>query len=39
MGATIVEAPIDDIDAALTKADALMYDDKKKHYATRHLNS
>ena len=39
MGATIIEAPIDDIDAALTKADALMYDDKKKHYATRHLNS
>ena len=36
LGATVVRAPIDDIDAALAKADAQMYEDKKKHYESRH---
>ena len=39
LGATIIRAPIDDIDAALSKADARMYDDKKKHYESRHLDA
>ena len=38
LGATVIHAPIDDIDAALTKADELMYDNKKKHYETRHID-
>lgn len=38
IGATTIKAPVDDIDAALSKADEKMYDDKKLHYATRHLN-
>ena len=37
IGATTIKAPVDDIDAALSKADEKMYDDKKLHYATRHL--
>ena len=36
LGATVVRAPIDDIDAALAEADAQMYEDKKKHYESRH---
>ncbi|MDY6267508.1 MAG: EAL domain-containing protein [Selenomonadaceae bacterium] len=36
IGATVVRAPIDDIDAALAKADEQMYIDKKKHYESRH---
>ena len=39
IGATIVRAPIEDIDAALSEADERMYDDKKKHYESRHLDA